>query len=120
MLPLYTSAQLSRAHTQILDTLRAVVGVGGGSSQTPNRGNSTQISSNQASQATAQSNQSTQEQVRSSIGSEHGGKYGGGSQDTTASALPSVGGNIQQAYRSQEALPFQRDYAEGSFGAFRL
>jgi len=40
--------------------------------------------------------------------------------DTTASVLPSVGGNIQQAYRSREALPFQQDYAEGSFSVFRL
>ena len=62
----------------------------GGSSQTLSRGSSTQIGSSQALQATAQSNQLTQEQVRSSIGSE----YGGGSQDTTASAVPSVGGNI--------------------------
>jgi len=109
--------------------LRVVVGAGGRgrgrgcvfaeAAQTPNRGSSTQIGSSQASQATAQSNQSTQEQVRSSIGSEYGGEYGG-SQDTTASALLSVGGNIQRAYRGRGTLPFQQDFAEGSFGAFRL
>jgi len=39
--------------------------------------------------------------------------------DNTASALPSIGGNIQQAYRGRGALPFQQDFAEGPFGAFR-
>ena len=67
--------------------------VRGGSSQTPSRGSSTQVGSSQASQATTQSKQSTQGQVRSSIGSEYG-EYGSGSQDTTASVLLSVGGNI--------------------------
>jgi hypothetical protein len=38
----------------------------------------------------------------------------------TASALRSIGGNIQQAYRGRGALPFQQDFAEGSFGTFRL
>ena len=28
-------------------------------------------------------------------------------------------GNISQAYSSRGALPFQHDFAEGSFGAFQ-
>ena len=62
----------------------------GGSSQTSSRGDSAQISSHGASQATTQSNQLTQEQA----GGISGGENGGGSQDTTAGALPGVGGNI--------------------------
>jgi hypothetical protein len=31
-----------------------------------------------------------------------------------------VGGNISQAYSGRGALPFQRDFAKGSFGAFQL
>ena len=51
-----------------------------------------------------------------------GGEYGGGSQDTTvvSALLASVGGNIQRAYGGRGPLPFQQDFAEGSFGAFRL
>ena len=47
-------------------------------------------------------------------------KNGGGSQDASADGLPIVGGNISQAYSSRGALPFQRNFAEGSFGAFQL
>ena len=47
-------------------------------------------------------------------------KNGGGSQDASTDGLPIVGGNIPQAYSGRGALPFQRDFAEGSFGAFQL
>ena len=47
-------------------------------------------------------------------------KNGGGSQDTSADGLPIVGGNISQAYGGRGALPFRRDFAEGSFSTFRL
>ena len=44
----------------------------------------------------------------------------GGSQGASADGLPIVGGNISQAYSGRRALPFQRGFAEGSFGAFQL
>ena len=47
-------------------------------------------------------------------------KNGGGSQDASTDGLPIVGGNIPQAYSGRVALPFQRNFAEGSFGAFQL
>jgi hypothetical protein len=92
----------------------------GGSSQTASRGGSSQISPYTASQVTAQSNQSTQEHVGSITSGITGGKNGGGSQDASADGLPSVGGNISQAYSGRGALPFQQDFTEGSFGAFQL
>ena len=47
-------------------------------------------------------------------------KNGGGSQDASADGLPIVGGNISQAYSGRGTLPFQRDFAEGSFSAFQV
>ena len=47
-------------------------------------------------------------------------KNGGGSQDASVDGLPSIGGNISQAYSGRGALPFQDDFTEGSFGAFQL
>ena len=47
-------------------------------------------------------------------------KNGGGSQDASADGLPIISGIISQAYSSRRALPFQHDFAEGSFGAFQL
>src|SRR6266702_931167 len=44
----------------------------------------------------------------------------GGSQDTTASPLPSVWRQYSTGLQRSGALPFQQDFAEGSFGAFRL
>ena len=49
-----------------------------------------------------------------------GGIIGGGSRDASADGMVSVGGNISQAYSGRGALPFQRDFTEGSFGAFQL
>jgi len=48
------------------------------------------------------------------------GENGGGSQDASADGLPSIGGNISQAYSSCGVLPFQHDFTEASFGAFQL
>ena len=45
-------------------------------------------------------------------------KNGGGSQNAPADGLPIVGGDISQAYSGRGALPFQRDFAEGSFSTF--
>ena len=87
-----------------------------GSAQTSNRGGSSQISPGTALQTTAQSTQSTQEQA----GGITGGKNGGRSQDASVDGLPSVSGNILQAYSGRGALPFQHDFTEGSFGAFQL
>ena len=84
-----------------------------GTAQTSSRGGSSQISSSTTLQITAQSTQSTPEQVGSITGGH------GGSQDASADGLPSVG-NISQAYSGCGALPFQHDFAEGSFGAFQL
>jgi len=80
------------------------------------RGNSTQLSSRAASQSTMQSSQSAQEQVK--VNSSDG--HSGGSQNTTAGALPPIGSNIQQALSGRRALPFQADFTKGSFGAFQL
>ena len=91
-----------------------------GSTQTSNRGGSSQISPSTALQTTAQSTQSTQEQVGSITGGITGSKNGRGSQNASTDGLPSVRGNISQAYNSRGALPFQRDFTEGSFGAFQL
>ena len=87
-----------------------------GSAQTLRRGSSSQISLSTAFQITTQSIQSTQEEV----GSITGGEDGGGSQDASVDGLSSVGGNISQAYSGRGALPFQYDFAEGSFGASKL
>ena len=46
--------------------------------------------------------------------------YVSGSQDASADGLPIISGNISQAYRGRGALPFQYDFAEGSFGTFQL
>ena len=88
----------------------------GGSLQTSSRGGSTQISSRDASQSTAQSDQSAQEQMGNILG--NGGS--GGSQNTTTDDVQGVGGNIQQAYRGLGDLPFQENFANGSFGAFQI
>jgi len=48
------------------------------------------------------------------------GENGGGSQDAYADGLPSIGGNISQAYSGCEVLSFQHDFTERSFGAFQL
>ena len=47
-------------------------------------------------------------------------KNGGRSQDAFADGLPSVSGNISQAYSSRRALPFWHDFTKGSFGALQL
>src|ERR1700730_731762 len=86
-----------------------------GSSQTTSRGGSSQISSYTASQVTAQSNQSTQEYVGSITSGITGGENGGRSQDASANGLPSIGGNISQAYSGCGALPFQHKFTKGSF-----
>ena len=89
--------------------------MGRGSAQTSSKGGSSQISSSTALQTTAQSIQLTQEQVGNIIGGD-----GGGSQDASADGLLSIGGNILQAYNGYGALPFQHDFAKGSFSAFQL
>ena len=33
-------------------------------------------------------------------------------------ASPDIGGDIQQAFRGLGALPFYKEFAEGSFGTF--
>ena len=92
-----------------------------GSAQISSRGVSSQINLSTALQITAQSTQSIPEQVGSITGSITCGDTGGdssGSQDASADGLPSIGGNISQAYGGCRALPFQHDFSEGSFGAF--
>jgi hypothetical protein len=42
------------------------------------------------------------------------------SQDAFVDSLPSISGNILQAYSSRGALPFWHDFTKGSFGAFQL
>ena len=42
------------------------------------------------------------------------------SQDVFIDDLPSISGNISQAYSGRGALPFQQDFTKGSFGAFQL
>jgi hypothetical protein len=91
-----------------------------GSAQTSSRGGSSQISSSTASRITTQSTQTTQEQLGSITGGITGGKNSGGSQNASADGLLSTGGNISQAYSGRGALPFQNDFAEGSFSAFQL
>ncbi len=91
-----------------------------GSAQTSSRGGSSQISPSTTLQTTTQSTQSTQEQAGGIIGGITGGKDGGGSQDASIDGLPSISGNISQAYSGRGALPFQDDFTEGSFGAFQL
>jgi hypothetical protein len=54
------------------------------------------------------------------VGSATSSGSGGESQDTTAGVLPSVGSNIQQAFRGLGALPFHKDFAEDSFDASQL
>ena len=91
-----------------------------GSAQTLSRGGSSQISPSTALQTTTQSTRSTQEQAGGIIGGITGGENGGGGQDASADGLPSISGNISQAYSGRGALPFQDDFTEGSFGAFQL
>ena len=47
-------------------------------------------------------------------------KNGSESQDAAADGLPIVSGDISQAYSSRGALPFQCNFAEGSFSTFQL
>jgi hypothetical protein len=48
-----------------------------------------------------------------------GGESNGGSQ-YYPDDLQGVGGNIQQAYKGLGDLPFQENFAEGSFGALQI
>ena len=80
----------------------------GDSAQTSSRGGSSQIISSTALQITAQLTQSAQEQVGSITGGD-----GGGSQDASTDGLPSVGGNISQAYSGRGALPFSTTLLRG-------
>ena len=91
-----------------------------GSAQTLSRGGNSQISPSTALQTTAQLTRSTQEQAGGIRGGITGGENGGGSQDASVDGLPSISGNISQAYSGRGALPFQDDFTEGSFGAFQL